>query len=90
MPWELGDGDEPLVEVELRGAAAIPAASGALGEEVAGREGVRRFRIKRPDAFVRWLLSFAGDARPLSPPPIVAEFRRQAEATLALYAGGAT
>ena len=88
QPWELGDGDGLVVEVEMHGAAAIPAASRALGEEVDGREDVRRFRINRPDAFVRWLLSFAGDARPLSPPSIVDEFRRQAQATLALYRAG--
>ena len=88
LPWELGDGEELVAEVELRGTAGAATESAALGEPVDGRQGVRRFRVRRPDAFVRWLLAFAGDARPLAPAALVEDFRRQAQATLRVHAGG--
>jgi proteasome accessory factor B len=82
--WELGDGDAIDVDVELTDAGL--AAANGLGEPAEGGAHVRRFRVRRPDAFVRWLLSFAGDARPIAPESLVAEYRRQLDATLALYA----
>jgi proteasome accessory factor B len=36
---------------------------------------LRSFRVRRRDTFLRWLLSFAGDARPVSPPEAVTEWR---------------
>ena len=59
-----------------------------LGENVPGKEGLRRFRIRRQDAFARWLLSFGGDAVPVAPLGVVSEYERQIEATLALYKHG--
>ena len=38
-----------------------------LGEPVEGHPDRRRFRVRRRDAFARWLLSFAGDLVPVSP-----------------------
>jgi len=35
--------------------------------------------------FARWLLSFAGDARPVAPGSLVAEFEQLRRETLALY-----
>lgn len=49
---------------------------------------VRRYRVRRVDAFARWLLSYADCARPVSPPQVVAAWRDLAERTAALYAEG--
>jgi predicted DNA-binding transcriptional regulator YafY len=83
--WELGDGDliEALVQFPRRTGVSFSAAR--LGEPVPGEPGLRRFRIRRYDAFARWLLSFGGDAAPISPPEVVDQYRRQLDATLALY-----
>ena len=79
--WELGDGDELVAEVQLRAHTGTAMAAARLGSQ-ADR---RRFVVRRPDAFVRWLLSFAGDAVPLAPASLVADYRRQAAAVAALY-----
>ena len=36
---------------------------------------------RSPDALARWLLSFAGEAVPISPPELVADVRRLARET---------
>ena len=84
--WELGDGDliEAVVRFPRRTGASFSAAR--LGESIPGEQGLRRFRIRRQDAFARWLLSFGGDAIPVSPPDLVDEYRRQLNSTLSLYA----
>jgi proteasome accessory factor B len=82
--WELGGGGVEAV-VDFAGGGGNVSAAARLGEPVEGSETARRFRVSRPDAFARWLLSLGPAARPLSPPALVAEHRRQAEATLALY-----
>ena len=56
-----------------------------LGEPVPSRADVRRFQVRRPDAFARWLLSFGGELRPVGPPEAVATFNRLVAETLALY-----
>ena len=83
--WELGAAGalEVLVRVESDTGAAAAAAE--LGEPVAGRSDVRRFQVRRPDAFARWLLSFGGELRPVEPPEVVATFNRLVAETLALY-----
>lgn len=85
QPWELGDGDAMEAVVELRARTGAVAAAGALGMPVDEAGTQRRFAVRRPDAFARWILSFAGGLVPLSPPPIVDEYRRQLDATLAIY-----
>jgi predicted DNA-binding transcriptional regulator YafY len=82
--WELGDGD--ALEVIVRLTDAGLAAINGLGTPVAGEPMQRCFRVRRLDTFVRWMLSLALDARPVSPPSLVAEYERQLEAALALYA----
>ena len=87
--WEIGDGSALRAVVEFEGWGART--GGGLGEAVedeptqAGRVR-RRFTVRRLDAFVRWLLSFAGGAHPIDPPDLLAEYTRQRDATLALYA----
>ena len=86
--WELGDGDatEAIVEfVRDSGAAAGAARLGVMVENEPGR---RRFLVRRIDSFARWLLSFGGDARPVSPRAVVAEYEEQLRRTRELYAAG--
>jgi proteasome accessory factor B len=85
--WELGDGDAIVAEVRLRRQGGATAAAGRLGEPVSGQPDRRRFQVRRRDAFARWLLSFAGDLEPLSPPELVAEYRALVRATLAAHRG---
>ena len=84
--WELGDGDAMDVVVRFREVTGALRAALALGVAVRGKPGHRRFRVRRPAAFVRWLLSFAGTATPVAPPSLVAEWASAARATAALYA----
>lgn len=86
QPWELGDGQEIEAVVELRRDTGAVMAAGQLGAPTAGAANRRTFRVRRIDAFARWLLSFAGGAAPVSPPAVVDEYRRQLAATAAIYA----
>ena len=83
--WEIGDGDAETAIVEFRGRSGAVKAAEALGATVRGAPRQRRFHVRRVDVFVRWLLSFAGDARPLSPPALVEAFRDVVEQTLGRY-----
>jgi predicted DNA-binding transcriptional regulator YafY len=85
--WNLGDDEASEVIVEFRGATGAVRAAAKLGEPVRGESGRRRFRIRRPDTFARWLLSFGGDAVPVEPAAFVDRFRALARATLACYGG---
>ncbi len=73
--WELGDSDAMTVEVALRGETGPAMAARRLGTPVAERPDHRMFTVRRLDAFVRWLLSFAGEATPLAPPLVVEAYR---------------
>ena len=64
----------------LRGAAATAL---RLGEEVPGHPDRRHFRVRRSDAFARWLLSFGGDLVPIAPGELVDEYRGLVRETLA-------
>jgi proteasome accessory factor B len=88
--WELGDGDAEMAVVEFRGASGAVKAASALGDTVRGAPKQRRFRVRRVDVFARWLLSFAGDARPVSPPALVEAFEQIVRQTLACYEGSLT
>jgi proteasome accessory factor B len=83
--WELGDGDAVEVVVRFAGSSGYVDAARSLGkpDESAG---CRRFHVRRRDAFVRWLMTFGGDAIPVSPAEVVEAFRDQVRATAAVYA----
>ena len=84
--WELGAGDAVTAVVAVHSGSGAAAGAARLGEEVEGQPQLRRFRVRRLDAFARWLLSFAGDLEPVSPAEVVAEYRALARATLAHHA----
>jgi proteasome accessory factor B len=81
--WELGTGDAVDAVVQFRSASGAAAAALRLGEEIPGHPQNRRFRVRRIDAFARWLLTFSGDLVPLSPRDLVDEFRGLVKETLA-------
>jgi predicted DNA-binding transcriptional regulator YafY len=87
--WELGDGDAETAVVEFRGANGAVKAASALGSAIRGAPRQRRFQVRRVDVFARWLLSFAGDARPVSPPALVEAFENAVRHTLANYEAAA-
>lgn len=86
-PWELGDGAATEVIVHFASTRGDVRQALALGRPVRGRAGHRAFAVRRPDAFVRWLMSFAGVARPVSPPAVVQAWRAAVAATAAQYDG---
>jgi predicted DNA-binding transcriptional regulator YafY len=85
--WELGDGDALDGVVAFRRTGGAAAAAARLGEAVEGHPDRRRFRVRRRDAFARWLLSFAGDVVPVSPPELMADYQTLVQATIAVYSG---
>ena len=84
--WEIGDGDAFEAVVEFSGETGALRAAAALGEPDAAAPSLRRFRVRRADSFARWLFSFAGEARPVSPASLVDEYAALAERTRRLYA----
>ncbi len=83
--WELGNGDHRTVIVAFRGDTGVVSQGRALGEPLAApydeqfaamsaTHHVRSFRVRRRDTFLRWVLSFAGDARPVAPDEAVQEW----------------
>ena len=83
--WDLGDAESTVAEVKFSGATGAGRAAMRIGEPVNGSNDLRRFAVRRPDVFARWLLSFGGDAQPVSPSNLVDTFRQLARDTLALY-----
>jgi len=86
--WELGDTATVEAVVRFTGVTGPAMAARRLGEPLAGAPDSRRFQVRRLDTFARWVLSFAGEAEPVSPPELVAAYRQLADATFAMYAGG--
>ena len=84
-PWEIGDGDASVAIVEFTATTGATRAALELGKPVEGSDNRRQFDVRRRDAFARWLLSFGGDARPVEPADLRAEYERVAAATLARY-----
>jgi proteasome accessory factor B len=83
--WELGDGDTVQATVRFRDPGGAAAAARRLGEPVPGHSDWRTFSVRRADAFVRWLLSFGGEAVPIAPPSIVAAYAEHIADTRAVY-----
>ena len=83
--WELGDGEAVRVVVEFHDESGPAMAARKLGAAVAGAPMQRAFDVRRPDAFVRWAMSFAGSVVPVSPAGIVAQFSRAVEDTMRVY-----
>jgi proteasome accessory factor B len=87
--WELGTGDVEAIDVHFRGLGGDITAALRLGESVPAPDanGTRsRFHVRRRDTFLRWLLTFAGDAVPVAPDAVVEAWRTLVRDTLAVHA----
>ena len=84
--WELGDGHAMTAEVEFDRRSGPARAAARLGAPVNNHPDRRKFQVRRVDAFARWLLSLAGDATPVAPKELIAEYRDIARATAEIYA----
>jgi predicted DNA-binding transcriptional regulator YafY len=84
-PWELGDEVAEEMIVEVRGAIGASLTAKSLGRAVEGNAAQRCFQVRRVDSFVRWIMSFAGEVTPMSPPRLVDQYREVLGRTLALY-----
>ncbi|HKV52421.1 MAG TPA: WYL domain-containing protein [Gemmatimonadaceae bacterium] len=86
--WELGDADaiDAVVEFVAPTGAAWP--SMQLGKQIPGLTARRAYRIKSVDRFVRWLMSLAGAAKPVSPSELIEAYQRAVRDTLACYERG--
>lgn len=83
--WELGDAEPVTATVRFTGTSGPTIAASKLGGAVAGHDDRRDFTVRRPDAFVRWLLSFAGEVVPLAPAEIVSRYGREVARTAEVY-----
>ena len=79
--WELGDEEAVSVVVAFRGESGQVLQGMQLGEE-AGAQSQRCFRVRRRGPFLRWLLTFGGDARIVSPAEWHEDWRSLAQDTL--------
>lgn len=84
-PWELGDGDFEDMILEFRGESGATLAAAKLGTAVPASPRQRMFRVKRVDAFVRWILSFAGEVVPVSPASLSTDYQEMVRRTLSTY-----
>lgn len=93
---ERGPGeDEEEAPLEARVLFRFPASlrvdrqgRGELIEQRDDGAAVREFRVRQPGPFVRWLLTFRGEARILSPPELRASMEEMARTVAALYGDG--
>ena len=83
--WELGDDDAITARVRFTPVDVVAVAAAQLGQPDTESPEYRQFTVRRPDAFVRWLLSLAGSATPIAPESVVAAWRTMAAQTAALY-----
>ena len=96
--WELGNGDHETVFVAFRGDIGLVSQGRQLGDDLpatpyatvaaqvqalAATHTVRTFRVRRRDSFLRWLMSFGGEAHPIAPQDVVGEWRALLQATRA-------
>jgi predicted DNA-binding transcriptional regulator YafY len=86
--WELGDGAGEDAVVDFHNPTGAAKAAARLGVAIEGGSDRRKFTIRRVDSFARWLLSFGGEAIPVSPASLVGEFRNQVKEAHEIYGAG--
>lgn len=69
--WELGDTEGAVAILEFLDESGPAVAARELGDSIDGDGARRSFVVRRQDAFVRWILSFAGSVVPRSPSSLV-------------------
>lgn len=83
--WELGDAEAVEAVVRIVEPTGVARSAARLGEPVPGHPDERVFRVRRGEAFVRWLLGFAGAVVPVAPEEIGQQYLNLARLTLAQY-----
>jgi proteasome accessory factor B len=89
QPWELGDDDALEATVRFAFPASLWADRNGMGEpisEEAGGDAIRRFRVRQPAPFLRWVMGMAGEAEIVEPGELREAFAAMARETAALYA----
>jgi predicted DNA-binding transcriptional regulator YafY len=89
--WEVGDDSDAPLEARIRFPfpASVRAEQAGWGERVEqGSDGgaVRRFEVRQPETFARWVLSQAGEAEVLEPAGLRAAVAELAERVGGIYA----
>jgi proteasome accessory factor B len=90
--WELGDPDEPAMEVDVRFRFPLSLwaernSRGSLVEAHADGGSTRRFRVLQVSAFLRWLLGLGGEAEVQHPPELKAQLLELANQVADLHGG---
>lgn len=90
--WELGEPDDGVeARVRFRFPTSLWAERNQFGVKVGQEDedgsAVRVFEVRQPNAFLRWVLSLAGEAEIESPDTLKSEFLEMAAAVAALYRG---
>ena len=85
--WELGPADSIEVTVKVVRETGFAQQVLALGTMVGSDPSLRRFTVRRPDAFCRWLLGFAGDAVPTAPRSFVERYAEEVRKVAEVYEG---
>lgn len=81
--WALGEEPTVIVDVRFGPKNGAVRTARSLGSAVRGNPEITRFRVRRREAFLRWLLGLGGDAVPTAPPDMVRGYRELVERTLA-------
>lgn len=82
--WELGDEDAVSVVVAFQGTSGQVLQGMELGQP-APDAGQRLFTVRRRDPFLRWLLTFGGDATVVAPVEWCEQWRVLVQATLTAH-----
>lgn len=83
--WDLGDAEAETIVVRFHGRSGHAEAAARAGEPDPGDAALRRYRVRRREPFLRWILGLAGEAAVIGPKEVAAEFRALVTATRARY-----
>jgi predicted DNA-binding transcriptional regulator YafY len=87
--WELGDEDAAVVVVQFHGDSGHVLHGMKLGEAHGDVATERWFRVRRGGPFMRWLLTFGGEATIISPPEWRSRWRTLVQETLVAHSSAA-
>ncbi|HEX6587575.1 MAG TPA: WYL domain-containing protein [Longimicrobiales bacterium] len=90
-PWQIGESSDAAVTVHVRfefprSLWAERNGHGEKIEELDDGATLHAFQVSQPDPFLRWILSFAGDATIVSPADMADDLREMARNVAAKYA----
>lgn len=86
--WELGEDETLTVDVRFRFPLSLRMERNREGELIRSESdggAIRRFQVARPDPFLRWILSLAGEAEIIEPEEMRADLGEMAGRVASLY-----